>query len=96
MEIVAQLLFGNSHCVGQLAAMGVDGVHLVLRHAAGAVENDGEAGQTLLYLVQNVECQRRRNELARLRIACALLGSKFVSAVARTDGDGQAVATATG
>ena len=74
--------------------MSVDGVNLVLRNRRRAVEHDGESRKLLLDLVQDVECQWRRNELASLRVACALLRSELVSAVACADRDSQAVATA--
>ena len=60
------------------------------------MEDDGEAGELLLDLVENVEGQGRRNETTGLRVARALLGLELVSAVARTDGDGERVATGTG
>jgi hypothetical protein len=59
------------------------------------VQYDGETGKTLLDLVQDVECQWRRNQLTCLGIACALLGSELVSTVAGTDRDSQRVATRT-
>ena len=58
------------------------------------MEYDGEAGDALFNLVQDVECQWRRNELTGLRVAGALFGSELVSTVAGTDRDGEAVATA--
>ena len=59
------------------------------------MQHDGEAGQTLGDLLQNVEAQRRRNEDALL-VAGALLGLELVSAVAGADGDGQGVAAGLG
>ena len=53
----AELLFGNTHCIGELATMSVDGIYLVLRNGAGTVEYDGETRKLLLDLVQNVECK---------------------------------------
>ena len=91
-----ELLLGDTYGIGEFATVGVDGVNLVLGDAAGTVEYDGEAGELLFDLVQDVESEGRRNELAGLRVAGALFGSELVSAVAGTDGDGEAVATAAG
>ena len=60
------------------------------------MEDDGEAGELLLNLVENVEGQGRRNETTGLRVARALLGLELVSAVAGADGDGQRVAAGLG
>ena len=92
----AELLLGDTYGIGEFATVGVDGVNLVLGYAAGTVEYDGETGELLFNLVQDVESEGRRNELAGLRVAGALFGSELVSAVAGTDGDGEAVATAAG
>ena len=85
---MAQLLFGDTHGVGHLAAVLVDHLHVVLRNGRGTVQNDGEAGQTAGDLFQNVEAQGRRNQNALL-VAGALCGGELVSAVAGADGDGQ-------
>ena len=55
------------------------------------MEHDGEAWEFLHDGVEDVECEGRGNEQARLWVARALCGSKFVCAVARADGDGKAV-----
>ena len=55
------------------------------------MQHDGEAGQTLGYLFQDVEAQRRGHQDA-VRVAGALRGGELVRAVAGADGDGQAVA----
>ena len=46
------------------------------------MENDGESGELLLNLFENVECEGRRYELAGLGVTGALLGLELVSAVA--------------
>ncbi len=55
------------------------------------MEHDGEAGQALDHLIEDVEAQGRGNQLALL-VAGALGGGELVGAVAGTDGDGQGVA----
>ena len=60
------------------------------------MENDGEAGELLFDLMEHVECEWGRNELAGLGIAGALLGLELVSAVAGADGDGEGIATGAG
>jgi hypothetical protein len=74
----------------------VDDVNILLRHGRGSVEDDGEAGELLLDLVEDVECERRGNEAAGLGVAGALLGFELVCAVAGTDGDCEGVATGAG
>ena len=59
------------------------------------MQYDGEAGEFLHNGVENVESQRGRNQLAVL-VACALLGSELVGAVACADRDGEGVATGAG
>ena len=56
------------------------------------MQHDGEAGQTLGYLFQDVEAQRRGHQDA-VRVAGALRGGELVRAVAGADGDGQASRT---
>ena len=65
----AELFFRNTDGIRELATVGVDGVHFVLRNRRRTVENDGEARELLFDGVEHVECQRRRNELASLRVA---------------------------
>ena len=60
------------------------------------MKHDGESRQLLLDLCQHVECEWRRNELASLRIACALLGLELVSTVRSTDRDSQRIAACAG
>ena len=59
------------------------------------MEHDGESGKFLHDGIENVECQWRRHELASLRVACALIRSELVCAVAGTDGDSQRVNAST-
>ena len=92
---LTQLLFGNTDSVGHLAAVGVDHSDVLLRNGGRAVQNDGEAGQTLGDFFQNVETQSGRNQDAFL-VQGALLGSELVSAVGGADGDGQGVTTGAG
>ena len=68
-----QLLLGHADGVGHLAAVLVDHLHILLRDGGGAVQHDGEAGQTLGDLLQNVEAQRGRNKdaLSALRVHCS-------------------------
>ena len=54
------------------------------------MQHDGEAGELLLDLGQDVETQFGRNE-DTLGVAGALLGLELVGAVRRTDRDGQRV-----
>ena len=87
---LAQLLLGDAHGVGQTAAVFVNNLHEFLGHGGSAVQHDGEAGQPLGNLGQDIEAQRRGNENA-LFIAGALSGGEFISAVAGADGDGQGI-----
>ena len=71
---LAELLFGNTDSVGKFATEHIDGVNFVLRNGRRTVEHDGESGKFFHYGVENVECQRRGNELAFF-VAGALFGS---------------------
>ena len=88
---LAELLLGDADGIRHLAAVGVDHLHIVLGNGGGAVEHNGEPGQALDHLVQNVKAQRRRNQLA-LFVAGALGGGELIGA----DGDGQGVAAGLG
>ena len=57
---VAQLLLRDADGVGHLSAVLIDHLHILLWHAGGAVEHDGEAGQALGDLLQHIEAQGRR------------------------------------
>jgi len=81
----SQLLFGDTHSVGQIAAKLVDGVDLVLRHGRRTVEYDGEAGQFLLNLSQHIESQWRGDEFASLRITSTLLGFELICTMRSSD-----------
>ena len=93
---LAELFLGNADGVGKLAAELVDRVDVLLRNRAGAVEDDREAGELLLNGLEDVERERRRDELARLLVARALLGLELVGAVRGADGDREGVAARLG
>ena len=57
LRSLAELLFGNTYCVGQVTTELVNGVHLVLRNRRRTVEYDGESRKLLLDLCQHVECE---------------------------------------
>ena len=91
LRSLTQLLFGNTHCLLQGTAVGVDDVHILLWHRARAVQHDGESRQFLFDGFQHVECQRRRQQTARLRVNGALFGGELVGAVARSNRDGERI-----
>ena len=62
LSSLTQLGLGDTDSVGHLAAESVDHLDVVLRNGRGAVQNDGEAGQTLGDFFQNVETQCGRNQ----------------------------------
>src|SRR5574344_45482 len=93
---LAELLFRNADRVGELAAEAVDLIDVFLRNRAGPVEDDRKARELLLDLLEDVERERRRNELARLGIARALRGRELERAVAGADGDREGVAACLG
>ena len=72
---LTQLLLRNTNGVGHFAAVGINHLHVVLGYGGGAVKHDGEARQTLDYLVENVKTQGRGNQLALL-VAGTLSGSE--------------------
>ena len=92
---LAELILGDTDSVGELAAVLVDDVDILLWDRRRSVQNDGEARELLLDLMQHVESQWRRNETACLRITCALLGLELVGTVAGTDRNSEAVAART-
>ena len=77
---VAQHLLGDADGIGHLAAEAVDGFNIGLNDRGRTVQNDGEAGQTLADLLQDIEAQLG-----------LLAGLELVGAVAGADGDGQGV-----
>ena len=93
---LAELLLGNADRVGELAAVLVDRVDVLLRDAGRAVEDDREAGELLLDGLEDVERERGRDELTRLGVARALLGLELVGAVRGADGDRERVAARLG
>ena len=90
---LAELFFGDTHCVGELTTVLVDGVHFFLGHRRRTVEHDGECGELLFDSSEHVECEGGRNETTGLGVAGALFGLELVSTVARTNGDSERVAT---
>ena len=92
---LAELFFGDTDGIGELAAIFVDGVDILLRYRAGAMEHDGESGELLHNGIENLESQRRGNKTA-LGVAGALLGGELVGAVAGADRDGERVAAGAG
>ena len=88
---LAELLFGNTHCIGHLTAVLIDHLHILLRNGRRTVEHNGESGQTPGDLLQNVKPQRRGNQNALL-VPGALGGGELVCAVGGADGDSQRVA----
>ena len=92
LRSLAELGLRNADGVGKLAAELVDRVDLVLRNAGRSVEHDREAGKLLLDGLEDVESERRRNELAGLLVDRALLARELVRAVAGADGDREGVA----
>ena len=73
----AELLFGDTYCVGKLAAESVDLSYVFLRNRGSTVENDRELGESLLDLFENVEAERGRNE-DTLFVSCALSGCELI------------------
>ena len=59
------------------------------------MEHDGESGELLFDSGEHVECEGGRNETTGLRVAGALFGLELISTMARTNGDGERVATCT-
>ena len=82
---LTQLLLGNADGAGHVAAELVDLGNEVLGNGGSTVQNDGEAGQTLLNFLKDVE--------AELGLGAGL---ELVSAVAGADGDGEGVNTGLG
>ena len=54
---LAELIFGDTHCIGELTAVLVDGVHFFLGHRRRTVEHDGECGELLFDSGEHVECE---------------------------------------
>ena len=82
---LTQLLLGNTDSTGHVAAELIDLGNEVLGNGGSTVQNDGEAGQTLLNFLEDVK--------AELGLGAGL---ELVSAVAGADGDGEGVNTGSG
>ena len=93
LRSLAELGLRNADSVRKLAAELVDRLDLVLRNAGRSVKHDREARKLLLDSLEDVESERRRNELAGLLVDRALLTRELVRAVAGADGDGEGVAS---
>ena len=91
----AELILGDTDCIGHLAAETVDLSNSRLSDGGGTVENDRESGKSLFDLFKDIEAEGRRNKNAVL-ISCALFGSELVSTVTGTDGDREGVDTGAG
>ena len=79
---LADLSLGDTDGVVELAAVLVDGGDVLLRDRGGTVHDDGEAGDALLDLVEDVETE--------LGVGAGL---ELVGAVGGADGDGEGVNT---
>ena len=93
---LAKLLLRNTYSVRKFATVGIDDVHIFLWDGRRAMEYDRESRELLLDLVENVECEWRRDKTTGLRVPCALLRLELVCTVGCSDGDGERVATCTG
>ena len=79
---LAELILGNADGARHVAAVFIDDFYEFLRNGAGAVENNGESGQTLFNFLKNVKAQLGVS--AGLELVCAVRGA---------DGNCQRVAT---
>ena len=76
----AKKFFGNTDCIGHLAAEFVNNFYPFLRNGRRTVENDWETRDLLLDLSQDVETQWWWNQ-DTVSVACALLWLELVSTV---------------
>ena len=90
LSCATKLLLGNAYCIGELTAESVDLCNVFLRNGGCAVEYDGELGEALADLFENVKAERRRNKDALL-VSGALCGSELICAVGGTDRDSEGV-----
>ena len=93
LRSLAELGLRNADGIRKLAAELVDRLDFVLRNAGRSVKDDREARKLLLDGLEDVESERRRNELAGLLVNRALLTRELIRAVAGADGDGERIAT---
>ena len=77
---LTKLILGNTDGILQSTAVCIDDLNIFLRNRRCTVKNDGEAGQSLCHIFQNVKSQ--------LRLGA---GFELVCAVACTDGDSQGI-----
>ena len=68
----------------------LDNLGVLDGNGRGTVKDDGESGDTLLDLGENVEPELRRNEDS-VGVAGALFGLEFGGAVAGSDGDREGI-----
>ena len=57
LSSLAKLGLGDADSIGELAAEGVDLADEFLRNRGCAVKNDGEAGESLLDLLEDIEAE---------------------------------------
>ena len=77
---VAQHFLGDADGIGHLAAEAVDGLDIRLDDGGSTVQHDGEAGQAVADLLQDIKAQLG-----------LLAGLELIGAVAGADGDGQGI-----
>jgi len=82
LDSLADLVLGNTNSVLNLATELVDGLHMLLRNRGRTVENDGEARDTLLDLVEDIETE----------VGLGARG-ELDNTVAGTDGDSKGINT---
>ena len=61
LSSLAELFFRDTDSIWHFTAIVIDHFHKLLRNGRGAVQNDGEAGQTARNFFQNIKTKRRRN-----------------------------------
>ena len=77
---LAELLLGNTNCIGKLSAQCIDDLYALRCNRGSTVKNDRELRESLLDLCKNVKTKRRGNQNALL-VSCALLGCELICAV---------------
>ena len=79
----AELFLRNADGCLESSAVFVDDVNFFLRNGRCAVKNDREARQFFFDRLEDIECQRRRNQFASLGIDGALFRSDVPMEIAR-------------